>query len=127
MGLKFRRNVAPAGKMGGRVIALIIAAGFLVLLFFIFSTKWFSVPSERKIYIEWLSPEQIIIDRDTTFFDAFASTLIDSVQQAKSRYQYIYLYPSSPKNASVSQIADFMQVVQALDDGKRVRIEWKTK
>lgn len=124
--MRFRRTVAPAGKSAGRIAVLLLAAVLIMGMVLALTIRWIPGPqtTTRTIRVLWLSDYQIKIDQDTTFFDVFASVLTDSVRQAKLQAPYVRIQALTPRTASAVQVADFVRIVQALDDGGRVSVDW---
>ena len=93
---------------------LVVFLGFIIKLGF----KYGSMPSKMHyIKVEMKNDATFIINKDTTNYDFFASTLKKEVIDYRKKYAYnsIEIALKLPKLKTAGEIAEIIQIIDAMD------------
>ncbi len=120
--LRFRRNSQTSRGSGRKAIGVFLAL-FLLLglafaigrLFEMPKTPTAPPPLDAPLRLQWIDKNTYVLGKDTTSYEALASTLLDSLRSMKKRYaaEQIFVQLSVPDTLQTADFQDLIQIIQA--------------
>lgn len=111
--VKFRRTT-PRARGKKRLIPMLVAVALLLLGVKLLFNQFTNLPRTELIQIVFVERNKYLINGDTTDYDEFASTLLSALKASKQNAENITINMQIPKGKTVVDVADIVQLIQAL-------------
>lgn len=111
--VKFRRTT-PRARGKKRLIPMLVAVALLLLGVKLLFNQFTNLPRTELIQIVFVERNKYLINGDTTDYDGFASTLLSALKASKQNAENITINMQIPKGKTVVDVADIVQIIQAL-------------
>ncbi|MCH2043134.1 MAG: hypothetical protein MK212_03260 [Saprospiraceae bacterium] len=117
---KFRRSAPIQERRSnkGRLISMLIILIFLVVGMKFLFEQFINIPKASEIEVVFVEQNVYIISGDTTNYDNFTSVLLAKLQQTKENPLGVHIKIQIPKGKTVADVADIVQVINALNNNK---------
>ena len=93
---------------------MLVAVALLLLGVKLLFNQFTNLPRTELIQIVFVERNKYLINGDTTDYDEFASTLLSALKASKQNAENITINMQIPKGKTVVDVADIVQIIQAL-------------